>query len=112
MKLPPPVFDEEPPLTSHGNKVYIEGHADVRTNPWESAKAPEDFNANTRVEVERKVYGNARYPQEDLDNDENLYTGRTETPEDEWKQRKRRELDDLRAMNANIQIRSAEKALR
>ena len=58
------------------------------------------------------MYGNARYLQEDLDSNENLYTGRTKTPEDEWKQRNRRELDDLRAMNANIQIRSAEKALR
>jgi hypothetical protein len=102
MKLPPPVFDEEPPLTSHGNEVYIEEQADIRTNPWELAKALEDFNANTRVEVEHKVYGNARYLQEGLDKNENLYTGRTETPEDEWKQRNRRELNDLRAMNANI----------
>ena len=69
-------------------------------------------SANTRVEAERKVYGNARYLQEDLDSNENLYTGRTKTPEDEWKQRNRKELNDLRAMNANIQIRSAEKALR
>jgi hypothetical protein len=33
-----------------------------------------------------------------------------DSPEEGWRQRNIRELDDLRAMNADIQLRSAEKA--
>ena len=61
MNIPPPIFDEDPPLTFGRDEVYHEEQGDIQKNSWGAVKDSEDFNANTRVEAERRVYGTARY---------------------------------------------------
>jgi hypothetical protein len=76
-----------------------------KKTPGGAVKDSEDFNANTRVEAERKVYGNARYLREGQESDANFHKGHVEdSPEEGWRQRNLRELVDLRAMNADIQL--------
>ena len=60
------------------------------------------------------MYGHARYLREGQESDEtfvHVHARHVESSlEEEWRQRNLKELVDLRAMNANIQLRSAEKA--
>jgi hypothetical protein len=110
MNIPPPVFDEDPPLTFGIDEVYHAEQGDILKDFWGAVKKSEDINANTR-DLERKVYGHARYLRGGQESDEKFHMGHVEdSPEEGWRQRNLRELVNLRAMNANIQLRSAEKA--
>ena len=88
MNIPPPIFNEDPPPTFGSDKVYHEVQGDIQKDSWGAIKNSEDFNANTRVEVERKVYGHARYLREGQESDEKFHMGHVEdSPEEGWRQR-------------------------
>ena len=89
MNIPPPVLDEDSPLAFGVDEVYHAEQGDIQKDSWGAVEKSEDINANTRdLEVERKVYGHARYLREGQESNEKFHMGHVEdSPEEGWRQR-------------------------
>jgi hypothetical protein len=82
MKLPPPIFDDDPSPAFDINEVYHEQPGDIQEDSWGIVEKSEDVNANTRdFEAERKAYEHAKRLREGYENmranenDERFHTG-------------------------------------
>ena len=108
MNIPPPIFDDDPPSAFDVDEVYHVQPGDIQEDSWGIVEKSEDVNANTRdFEAERKAYEHAKRLREGYEHDERFHTGHVEElPEDGLVQ----QIINIRARNADIQSRSAEKA--
>ena len=67
MKLPPPIFDDDPSPAFEVNEVYHEQPGDIQEDSWGIVEKSEDVNANTRdFEAERKAYQPPRGYERDM----------------------------------------------
>ena len=114
MNIPPPIFDNDPPPAFDVDEVYHAQQGDIQKDSWGIVEKSEDINANTRdLEAERKAYEQTRDLREGYEHDEKFHMGHVEESqslEEGWVQQNLKQIIDLRAKNADIQLRSAEKA--
>ena len=101
MNIPPPIFDDDPPPAFDVDKVYHVQPGDIQEDSWGIVEKSEDINTRD-FEAERKAYEHAKRLREGYENmranknDERFHTDGLV-----------QQIINIRARNADIQLRSA-----